>query len=200
LSISFDAAREKAKCKNLALEMWERDQIINAQRRQKFLETGAFYVELASHPVPTEDTDVALDLSVLTLTLMTEWMADVLSEIYPPDQVSSEVEGASQKALVNRYERSKTNRDMAIRIHGLACNVCDLKFEEFYGELGAGFIHVHHLERISVGGARQVDPRSDLITVCPNCHAMLHRKSPPLDPTNLREIIGKPIKKPRSSQ
>jgi predicted HNH restriction endonuclease len=189
LSISFDAAREKAKGQNLALEMWDRDQIVRKQRRPKFLETGDFYVELASHPVTTDHDEVALELSLLTLSLMSEWMDDVLRELYPPEMQSFEFEGASQQVLVNRYERSKTNREMAILIHGLTCNVCGMNFEGIYGKIGAGFIHVHHLERISDGGNRPVDPKTDLITVCPNCHAMLHKKTPPLDPAELREII-----------
>jgi 5-methylcytosine-specific restriction protein A len=39
---------------------------------------------------------------------------------------------------------------------------------------------VHHLVKISSSGAEhEVDPVTDLRPVCPNCHAMLHRKDPP---------------------
>ena len=51
-----------------------------------------------------------------------------------------------------------------------------MDFEETYGELGRGFIHVHHLVPISsIGKTYQIDPINDLAPVCPNCHAMLHR-------------------------
>ncbi len=52
---------------------------------------------------------------------------------------------------------------------------------EQYGEIGQGFIHVHHLKQLSdVGEGYEVDPVADLRPVCPNCHAMLHRNNPPL--------------------
>lgn len=41
----------------------------------------------------------------------------------------------------------------------------------------------------SFGGEYYLDPKKDLIPVCPNCHAMLHRKNPPLEPAELRQII-----------
>lgn len=47
-----------------------------------------------------------------------------------------------------------------------------------YGSLGKGFIHVHHKIPLSeIGDEYEVDYVNDLIPVCPNCHAMLHRKS-----------------------
>ncbi len=54
-----------------------------------------------------------------------------------------------------------------------------MNFEETYGEIGARFIHVHHLVEISsIGEEYNVDPVNDLRPVCPNCHAILHRKKP----------------------
>ncbi|HHE7415551.1 TPA: HNH endonuclease, partial [Klebsiella pneumoniae] len=34
-----------------------------------------------------------------------------------------------------------------------------------------------------------LDPKKDLIPVCPNCHAMLHRRNPPFSPEELKSII-----------
>ena len=46
-----------------------------------------------------------------------------------------------------------------------------------YGELGKGYIHVHHIVPLSeIGEGYEVDPINDLIPVCPNCHNMLHKK------------------------
>ena len=51
-----------------------------------------------------------------------------------------------------------------------------MDFENMYGELGKGFIHVHHIVPISmIGKEYKIDPIKDLVPVCPNCHAMLHR-------------------------
>jgi putative restriction endonuclease len=76
-----------------------------------------------------------------------------------------------------RYERSPKLRSQAIAIHGLRCKACDFDFEKAYGAHAKGFIHVHHVKPISEFGEEQVvDPATDLITLCANCHAVVHRK------------------------
>jgi len=48
-----------------------------------------------------------------------------------------------------------------------------------YGDVGLEFIHVHHLRQLSeVGGEYEIDPITDLRPVCPNCHAIIHRRMP----------------------
>ena len=55
-------------------------------------------------------------------------------------------------------------------------NVLNIMDEEKYGDLGKGFIHVHHIVPLNkIGKEYVVDYKNDLIPVCPNCHAMLHR-------------------------
>lgn len=101
-------------------------------------------------------------------------------------------EGAVREVLVNAYERNQKAREACIRHHGTRCLVCDMDFEERYGEIGLGFIHVHHLRPMAGAGAkRTVDPRKDLVPVCPNCHAMLHRRTPPLDVEDLKRQIAR---------
>lgn len=84
-------------------------------------------------------------------------------------------EGNSEQVSTNRYERSIEARKKAIKYHGLKCVVCGMDFEETYGELGRGFIHIHHIIPISSKGRTKIDYKKDLVPVCPNCHAMLHR-------------------------
>ena len=87
-----------------------------------------------------------------------------------------DVEGLRKSVYVNVYERSSEARKKCIQIKGTACIVCGFDFEKIYGNLGKGFIHVHHIIPISsINGAYVVNPETDLIPVCPNCHAMLHR-------------------------
>lgn len=77
-----------------------------------------------------------------------------------------------------KYERSPKLRQLAIQIHGLQCNACDFDFEKAYGEHAKGFIHVHHVKPISEYEEDQVvDPATDMITLCANCHAAVHKKS-----------------------
>jgi 5-methylcytosine-specific restriction protein A len=99
-------------------------------------------------------------------------------------------EGAVRQILTNAYERDEKARRAAIKHHGYACKVCGFDFRVAYGSLGAGFIHVHHTVPLSsIGTEYVVDPIRDLIPVCPNCHAMLHRKSPPFSVAELRDLL-----------
>ena len=99
-------------------------------------------------------------------------------------------EGAQSKITVNKYERSRVNRELCLAANGYNCKICGLNFEEKYGALGRGFIHVHHIVPVSqMGGSYCIDPTIDLLPVCPNCHAMLHRNNPPMQPNKLIEII-----------
>lgn len=98
--------------------------------------------------------------------------------IYPDsDMPENYYEGAVTTTKVNKYERNPIARKKCIEYHGCECSVCGLSFEEMYGELGKDFIHVHHIVPLNtIGKEYKVDYKTDLIPVCPNCHAMLHRK------------------------
>lgn len=86
-------------------------------------------------------------------------------------------EGLRMTVTVDRYERSLAARNRCIKENGCYCHVCHLDFEKTYGELGKGFIHVHHIKPLSeIGSEYVVDYKNDLIPLCPNCHAMIHRK------------------------
>ena len=61
---------------------------------------------------------------------------------------------------------------------------------KFYGHLGEGLIHVHHLRPLAqIGIGYQVDPITDLIPVCPNCHAVIHRKKEPIRVDDIKSTI-----------
>lgn len=111
-----------------------------------------------------------------------------------PDELSgsdSLVEGAGIRVVVNRYERNRAARAACIAEYGTTCHVCDIDFAQVYPGIGDGFIHVHHLTPLSeIGHKYEVDPITDLIPVCPNCHAMLHRGHPvSFTPEEVREIV-----------
>lgn len=110
-----------------------------------------------------------------------------------PDEVDSGitlVEGARKVVSVNAYERSLDARRKCLDALGYKCIVCEFDFEEIYGEIGQGFIHVHHLAEISnIGGEYVIDPVQDLRPVCPNCHAMLHKRKPAFSIEELRERL-----------
>jgi hypothetical protein len=104
-------------------------------------------------------------------------------------------EGNRISVLVNRYERNPKNRKICIRHYGAICKACDFDFSATYGDIGIGYIHVHHLHPLagSDGKAKIPDPIKDFSPVCPNCHEMLHRGDPlhPKTIEQLKEIIAR---------
>ena len=109
-----------------------------------------------------------------------------------PDEIPSSgyPEGNLHRITVNKYERDRSARQACIDQYGLNCVVCDLNFEGRYGSVGTGYIHVHHLIPISeVGDDYRVKPIEDLRPMCPNCHAMIHRRNPPLSIEELRKQL-----------
>ena len=115
-----------------------------------------------------------------------------IGTLYPDDLPNNAAwtEGVAKRVLVNQFERAQEARSVCIAHYGSSCQVCNLSFGDKYGELGAGFIHVHHRVPIaSIGTEYCVDPVNDLVPVCPNCHAMLHRREPPLEVDELRALV-----------
>lgn len=127
--------------------------------------------------------------------LWVKHIADIgLSPSKIPDEVVTPErywEGAVRRIAIDAYERDPRARKACLKHHGSTCCVCGFDFAEAYGDLGKGFIHVHHLKQLSdIGSEYEVDPINELVPVCPNCHAMLHKQTPPLTPSELRTIIA----------
>ena len=105
-------------------------------------------------------------------------------------------EGAVMNVKVNKYERNPEARKKCIEKHGCRCVICGFDFEQTYGIIGKGFIHVHHLIPISsIKKEYVVDPEKDLIPVCPNCHSMLHQgeNGTLLTPGDLKQKLSEQI-------
>ncbi|WP_066286466.1 HNH endonuclease [Arthrobacter sp. B6] len=103
---------------------------------------------------------------------------------YPGDAVA--------RIAVNRYERDPEARRACIAHRGINCAACGFSFEMAYGEVGADFIHVHHVVPASqLGNGYVMDPLTDLVPLCANCHAMAHHGvSSPRSEAELRRIIA----------
>lgn len=84
-------------------------------------------------------------------------------------------DGALKKILTNQYERNPKNRLKAIKIHGSVCAACGFDFEKVYGELGRGYIEIHHKIPVSHSKEVKINPEEDLVPLCSNCHRMIHR-------------------------
>ncbi len=115
------------------------------------------------------------------------------TSIFPDEILHPEAlyEGIRKKIIVNSYERNNIARSQCIDHYKAVCVVCNFNFEEIYGDIGKGFIHVHHLVQLSdIKKGYEVDPIKDLRPVCPNCHAMLHKKDPPYTINELKSKIN----------
>lgn len=116
---------------------------------------------------------------------------------YFPEEIKEDpdlYEGMKTKITVNKYERNPIARAKCIEHHECICKVCDFDFYKSYGEIGKGYIHVHHLTPLhTIDEAYKVDYVKDLIPVCPNCHAMLHRKVDGREPSidELRNLLNR---------
>jgi 5-methylcytosine-specific restriction protein A len=123
-----------------------------------------------------------------------DWYAsDNQPASYLPEEVvvsTPLVEGATRQVTVNAYERNPLARAQCLAKFGYSCCTCGFNFEHIYGELGRQYIHVHHLVPLSeIQAEYVVDPLKDLVPICPNCHAMIHRTIPARSITELRAIL-----------
>ena len=102
------------------------------------------------------------------------------------------VEGKSYVQYGIKYERNQALRNEAIKIHGTTCKVCGFDFKAKYGDLGEGFIEIHHLKPMfSIKREIKVNPQKDLVPLCSNCHKMIHRNTKkPLTIKELTKIVN----------
>ncbi|THF74428.1 restriction endonuclease [Cohnella fermenti] len=127
--------------------------------------------------------------SISINTIEDDIEADVL-ENTPFEELRQE--GAVRHYYGKRYERDSQNRKLALQIHGLSCVVCGFNFEKVYGKRGKDFIEVHHTKPLFSfeGQESDINPETDLVPVCANCHRMIHRrKDDVLSIEELKEIV-----------
>lgn len=125
-------------------------------------------------PVSQADYDRILSHATLLPAQVEPDVPDIQDD---PLTFISANEGSKTSYFGTRYERRKDLRVKAIAIHGLDCKACGFNFEQAYGDHAKAFIHVHHVVPISdFGGQKAVNPETDLVTLCANCHAVVHRK------------------------
>ena len=88
-------------------------------------------------------------------------------------EIKKYLDGNKKLIYTTKYERNIQNRLNAIKIHGVTCQICGFNFEETYGEYGKDYIEIkplHTLEEKMI-----INPETDLICVCANCHRIIHR-------------------------
>lgn len=170
------------------------DTILNPEKlifSRKTLDNG-IYAQMNWEPQASGVTipdDVAAQLEIDWANLVGQSLP--LPEGKLPEEVDGTKtykEGTTKQITVNTYERSAEARSICIKHYGLNCAVCGFNFETTYGPMGTNFIHVHHLKPLSeVGDDYELHPIKDLRPVCPNCHAMLHKRKPTYTIQDLQE-------------
>lgn len=126
-----------------------------------------------------------------------EFLSESSTEIASEDsKVVSRSSGYDEGVHIRREQivlsRNRLARDACIQHYGYKCATCGIIMSRVYGELGEGFIEVHHLKPIHLfDEAHEVNPQEDLIPLCPNCHAMIHKLSNVGDLDKLKQIILK---------
>lgn len=137
-------------------------------------------------PVGKETVDRILNLAGVTIPNDLPALGDEYTF------TSTGQEGAKKLIYSTRYERDPKLRAEAVSRHGCSCFACGFNFKRFYGPYGEGFIHIHHTTPIaSFGGETTVAPETDLIPLCANCHAMVHRKANyTLSLSELKQLIA----------
>lgn len=102
----------------------------------------------------------------------------------PIDEELEAFEGRTRKYFITHRRREAILRLDKIRdvrrnnAGRLRCEVpgCGFDFGKCYGELGDGYVQVHHLRPLSAASGKGVKTRiKDLAVVCANCHVMIHR-------------------------
>jgi 5-methylcytosine-specific restriction protein A len=95
-------------------------------------------------------------------------------------------EGRRRLRLHVEYERNAANRARAIAIHGTSCLACGFDFDSVYGHSFArSYIEIHHIRPLA-DQEGPVNPATDLIPLCANCHSMAHRE--PAHVLSLQEL------------
>ena len=152
-------------------------------------------ISLRSNLMPVEGSN-DLDFGA-AVTWTARFAAAILALLPVEDQddvrlpgASGYEEGGASIQRVTRYERDRRNRAAAIAIWGASCKACEINFESRYGSVAAGFIEVHHTTPVSVlEPGTVVDPARDLVPLCPNCHAVVHRRDPPFSVDEVRDMV-----------
>lgn len=101
------------------------------------------------------------------------------------EEVEAYSETASQSMIENLKFRMHISRERNAKIsnwikqqRGYICEVCGIKLEEYYGNIGKDYIEAHHLKPVAERKNSSVEvTKEDFVVLCPNCHRMIH-KSP----------------------
>ncbi len=100
------------------------------------------------------------------------------------DETMSIQEGVKKIVQSRVYERSSRLRQIAINHYtkdgDILCKACQFSFQKFYGDIGKGYIEIHHIKPIFKYEDEELDKTiynalNNVVPLCSNCHRMIHR-------------------------
>lgn len=99
-------------------------------------------------------------------------------------------EGLRKQVVSVTIERNPTARNACLHIYGPTCKACNATLRKRYAGINKDIIHIHHLTLISdQPGEHWINPETDLIPVCPNCHSVIHSKYPPYTIAEIKAML-----------
>jgi 5-methylcytosine-specific restriction endonuclease McrA len=155
--------------------------LLDAEFGQPFLETyetGNFYYGIYD-PLPVSQSGATAHV----VTHATAFFADVARAIGrrrradPQRDDYAHVENRRYVANHIARERSQLLPMQSKLRDNFTCRICGMQYRDAYGELGAEFAEAHHVVPLGKLKGSTRTRLEDLITVCANCHRMLHRMS-----------------------
>lgn len=133
------------------------------------------------------DMNMKADLSWLKESGITEQQQE---------EIANKLEIQEQKKLANHvaYEGriSATDKRKLKTILGYNCMVCGKNMKDKYGDIGNGYIELHHkipYANMAVNDTRMLN-KDDFCVLCPDCHRMIHKLKDAGDLELLKTIIA----------
>jgi 5-methylcytosine-specific restriction protein A len=127
-------------------------------------------------------------------SLIRQAMADLSKgsdDVVPDD----DIEADESSVVVVTHRRRERNRKIVVRkkekvledTGALACEACGFDSEARFGI--KGIIECHHLKAVAELEPGQKTRLADLRLVCPNCHRLVHKKTPWLTWSQLTSLV-----------
>jgi predicted HNH restriction endonuclease len=114
------------------------------------------------------------------------------------DRMIQDAEGyegnENRKAVQKHLQRERRSHLATLRkqYDNFVCQVCGFDYTKIYGNLGDDFAEAHHIVPLGKNDNQRITTIDDLITVCANCHRMLHRLNGEAgDITKLKKTVNK---------
>lgn len=139
--------------------------------------------------IPDVSSTCLEDKKKLTQTLLEA--KDIKARKNSPNikEIQYYYEGSLTEHKLLTRKRNRTARNQCLKNSRGICYVCGFNFSKTYGEIGKGFLEVHHKNPVHTHTCEYTITDHDLCALCPNCHSMIHRTKQAMDVEELRKIV-----------